>query len=122
MRPDFAVERWLLEQTGEIGVPTRQWFQVMRDCGNDVRELMHEVHPTACAGEAAFAYVGAYRTPVNVSSHRGAELEDPDGLLQGEGCFMLHVKLRPGSDIDEKAIADLIRSVCVDLKHRIGAA
>jgi hypothetical protein len=34
---------------------------------------------------------------VNVGFFRGAELSDPNGLLQGTGKFMRHVKLRPGA-------------------------
>jgi hypothetical protein len=46
-------------------------------------------------GDAAFAYVDAYRAHVNVGFFRGAEIADPDGLLEGVGKFMRHVKLGP---------------------------
>lgn len=41
---------------------------------------------------------------VNVGFFRGAELADPDGLLEGSGRFMRHVKLRPGLNIDHDAL------------------
>lgn len=65
----------------------------MRACGDDVRELLHDGHPTACVREAAFGYVNAFTSHVNVGFFRGAEIDDPDGPLEGTGKFMRHVKL-----------------------------
>jgi hypothetical protein len=33
---------------------------------DDVRELLHDGHPTACVGDAAFVYVNAFTAHVNV--------------------------------------------------------
>ena len=68
----------------------------MRRRGADVHELMHDGCPTACVGDAAFGYVNAFREHVNVGFFTGAFLSDPDGLLEGTGKRMRHVKLRPG--------------------------
>src|SRR6185437_11187256 len=56
------------------------WFERMRACGADVRELMHDGCPTACVDDAAFAYVGAFTAHVNVGFFQGASLKDPSGL------------------------------------------
>ncbi|MEI9965905.1 MAG: DUF1801 domain-containing protein [Caulobacteraceae bacterium] len=53
---------------------------------------MHDGHPTACVGDAAFAYVDAFRAHVNVGFFHGAALDDPAGLLEGTGKRMRHVK------------------------------
>ena len=45
----------------ELGAIARRWFEAMRECGDDVRELLHDGHPTACAGDAAFAYINAFK-------------------------------------------------------------
>jgi hypothetical protein len=91
----------------------------MRGCGEDVRELLHDGHPTACVGDAAFAYVNAFTAHVNVGFFRGAELPDPDGLLEGDGRFMRHVKLGPGREVDAAALTDLIESAYGDMKRRL---
>jgi hypothetical protein len=103
---------------GELGAIARRWFEVMRACGEDVRELLHDGHPTACVGDAAFAYVNAFRAHVNVGFFRGAEIADPDGLLEGTGKFMRHVKLGPGRDVDAKALTKLIRTAYTDIRGR----
>ena len=106
---------------GELGAIARRWFEVMRECGNDVRELLHDGHPTACVGDAAFAYVNAFRAHVNVGFFRGAEIADPAGLLEGTGKFMRHVKLGPGRDVDAEALMKLIETAYADMKGRLKA-
>ena len=103
---------------GELGGIAQHWFEVMRACGDDVRDLLHDGHPTACVGDAAFAYVNAFRARVNVGFFRGAQMQDPAGLLEGTGKFMRHVKLRPGQAIDAQALADLIVAAYRDIKAR----
>lgn len=121
VRRDPAIDRWMEVHSGELGAIARRWFQVMRDCGDDVRELLHDGHPTACVGEAAFAYVNAFKAHVNVGFFRGAELADPDGLLEGAGKFMRHVKLRPEGNVDARALAKLIETAYTDMKGRMKA-
>jgi hypothetical protein len=121
VRRDRAVDRWLAEHPGELGAIAKRWFEVMRKCGNDVRELLHDGAPTVCVEGAGFAYVDAFKAHVNVGFFRGAEIADPEGLLQGDGRFMRHVKLRPDEDIDEKALRRLIRTAYADIRRRLKA-
>lgn len=44
--------RW---QKGELGGIAIQWFEVIRKCENDVREVLHDGHPTACVIDAVCA-------------------------------------------------------------------
>ena len=115
------IEAWIREQDDELGAIAQRWFEVMRSCGDDVRELLHDGHPTACVGEAAFAYANAFKAHVNVGFFRGAELADPDGLLEGTGKFMRHVKLRPDQQVDDAALKKLIHSAYMDMKQRLNA-
>jgi hypothetical protein len=119
MKRDPAITAWMNEHPGELGDIARHWFDVIRQCGDDVRELLHDGHPTACIADAAFAYVNAFRAHVNVGFFRGAEIEDPMGLLEGTGKYMRHVKLRPESDIDAAALVRLIESAYADMKRRL---
>ena len=109
------------EHKAELSSIARRWFEVMRNCGDDVRELLHDGHPTACVGDAAFGYVNAFTNHVNVGFFRGAELADPDGLMEGTGRFMRHVKLKPSVDVDEDALVRLIQTAYEDIRAREGA-
>jgi hypothetical protein len=118
---DPAVRIWMEEHSGELGAIAQYWFDVIRNCGDDVFELLHDGCPTACIADAGFAYVNAYRAHVNVGFFRGAELRDPNGLLEGTGKFMRHVKLRPGQPIDAAVLKELVHAAYLDIKRRLQA-
>jgi hypothetical protein len=121
VKRDPDIDAWMREQSDALGAIAHRWFEVMRACGDDVRELLHDGHPTACVGDAAFGYVNAFTAHVNVGFFRGAEIPDPDGLLQGTGKFMRHVKLGPDRDVDVTALARLIATAYTDMKRRQAA-
>ena len=119
---DPAIDTWMEKHSGDLGAIARHWFEVMRKCGDDVRELLHDGHPTACVADAAFAYVNAFTAHVNGGFFRGAELADPAGLLEGTGRYMRHVKVRPDSYVDAKALTELIDTAYTDMKGRLGVS
>lgn len=122
VRRDPAVELWMQKRSGPLGIIAQRWFEVMRGCGPDVTELLHDGHPTACIGEAAFAYVNAFTNHVNVGFFLGAELYDPTGLLEGAGKFMRHVKFRPGFEPDATAVRALVAEAYADMKRYLASA
>ncbi len=116
---DPAIDRWMQEHAGELGAIANRWFKVMRECGDEVRELLHDGCPTACLGDAPFAYVNVFTAHVNVGFFHGAALRDPARLLQGSGKFMRHVKLRPSTPTNTAALRDLIEAAYADIKARV---
>jgi hypothetical protein len=56
-----------------------------------------------------FCYMKAFKHSVNFGFWRGVELEDPEGLLQGSGEKMRHVKLTSVDDVDEEAFGKFVR-------------
>ena len=116
---DPAVDAWLSERAGELGAMAREWFEVMRECGDEVRELVHDRCPVACLGDAPFGYVNVFTAHVNVGFFHGAALKDPAGLLAGTGKRMRHVKLRPGTPTNAAALRDLIEGAYRDIKGRV---
>ena len=119
VRRDPAIETWMRNHSDELGTIARRWFDVMRGCGDDVREFLHDGHPTACVGDAAFGYVNAFTDHVNVGFFRATEIADPAGLLEGTGRFMRHVKLRPDRRVDGAALTRLIETAYTDMKRRV---
>ena len=116
---DPAVDDWLREHSDDLGAIAGRWFDVMRNCGDDVRELIHDGMPTACVEDAAFCYVNAFTAHVNVGFFLGAHIADPQSLMEGTGKFMRHVKLRPDRDVDEAALEKLIEVSYTDMKARL---
>ena len=95
------------------------WFEQMRALRPDVREILHDHMPTACVGEAAFAYVNAFTAHAAIGFFHGSSLPDPAGLLEGSGKRMRHVKLKPGAEVDEAVLAALIDAAYADVRARM---
>ena len=119
LQRDPAIDAWMNEHPGELGTIALRWFEAMRKCGDEVRELLHDGCPVACLGDAPFAYVNAFTAHVNVGFFHGAALPDPARLLQGNGKFMRHVKLRPGAAENTAALSRLIDAAYSDIKTRV---
>ena len=116
-----SIDTWMRQQPDELGEIAKRWFDVMRRCGDDVREVLHDGHPTACVDDAAFGYVNAFKAHVNVGFFRGTQLADPAHLLEGTGRFMRHVKISSGSAVDAAALTKLIVAAYTDMKQRVRA-
>jgi hypothetical protein len=117
---DPRIEAWFFDVADPLRLMARTWFDRMRGCGADVRELLHDGCPVACVGDAPFGYVNAFKAHANVGFYHGARLADPAGLLEGEGKRMRHVKLRPGRDLDVEALSALIAAAYHDIRQRLG--
>lgn len=61
------------------------------------------------AGEVPVCYVYAAPDYLQFGFFRGAALDDPRGLLHGDGQYVRHIKVREPADIDEAAFTALLR-------------
>jgi hypothetical protein len=116
---DPAIDAWMKDHAGELGDIAHEWFELMRKCGDEVRELLHDGCPVACLGDAPFGYVNVFTSHVNVGFFHGAALRDPTRLLQGTGKFMRHVKLRLGTPTNAVELSRLIDAAYEDIKARV---
>ncbi|HTT98223.1 MAG TPA: DUF1801 domain-containing protein [Rhizomicrobium sp.] len=117
---DPCIDAWF-DAVDPHRLTVRSWFEKMRACGPDVRELFHDGCPIACVDDAPFGYVGAFKAHANVGFYHGADLADPAHLLEGTGKHIRHVKLKPGKALDDKALNALITAAYRDIKKRLGA-
>ena len=93
---------------------------------------MFEIDPNACEvvrlGDRAatygvgprkmidgYAYILPHRKWVNIGFYQGAELADPDRILEGTGARMRHVKVRSVEDANRPALRGLVQEA---LKRR----
>ena len=116
---DPRIEAWFSAFTDPLRWMAQTWFERMRGCGADVRELLHDGCPVACVEDAPFGYVNAFKAHANVGFYYGAMLDDPAGLLEGAGKRMRHVKLHPGKELDVAALNDLIAAAYHDIRRRL---
>ena len=59
--------------------------------------------------KAPVAYVYSDKGFVQFGFFHGATLDDPQGLLEGKGAYVRHIKVRATKDIDEAAFGKLLR-------------
>jgi hypothetical protein len=116
---DPTIEAWFVAGPDGLRLMARDWFERLRGCGPDVRECLHDGCPTACVGDVAFAYTGAFSRHVAIGFFHGAGLDDPAGLLEGSGKRMRHVKLRWGAPVADVAVEGLIAAAYADVRSRL---
>ncbi len=63
-----------------------------------------------------FCYISAQKHDINLGFYYGAELPDPDELLQGTGKRLRHVKLREAADLKNPALKRLLK---LATRHRM---
>lgn len=114
-----SAAHWFKNRQDPLGTIAQHWFEILRDCGKDVNEILHDGQPTVCVDGAAFAYVNAFTSHVNIGFFQGAELPDPKNLLEGSGKFMRHVKLKPNIEIETDALLKIINAAYSDIKERL---
>ena len=63
-----------------------------------------------------YAYILPYKNWVNLGFYQGTEIDDPDGLLEGTGARMRHVKIRSVEDAGRSSVVALVKSA---QEHRL---
>ena len=91
-----------------------------------LREIIVEVDPNTCEvvrlGDRAatygvgprkmidgYAYILPHKRWVNLGFYQGVALADPEGLLEGTGAKMRHVKIHSLDDARRAAVRELVR-------------
>lgn len=68
--------------------------------------------------EGPFAYMKAFRSSVNIGFWRGADLDDPERRLAGDGTRMRHLKLTGPDQLDRERLATWVRAaVALNASH-----
>jgi hypothetical protein len=100
----------------EIRELTRALRAVVLVEASGALELVYDAYNAVAMGYTftgrpgdAFCHVAVYSRWVNLGFNYGAELPDPDGLLQGTGRRVRHVRITKAGDIDEPHIRGFLR-------------
>jgi hypothetical protein len=75
-------------------------------------EPVYEANGPVCA-------MKAFKDHVTLTFWRGADIPDPQGLLEGDGAKMRHVKLSSPKDVNRKALEQMVKTG-VRLNHEKG--
>ena len=67
-----------------------------------------------------FCYIGAFKRHVNLGFYYGAILPDPQGLLEGTGKNLRHIKVNTLEAVDQPAVRDMLRAAHKERKETLG--
>lgn len=64
-----------------------------------------------------FCYIGPFKKHVNLGFYYGADLPDPENLLEGSGQNMRHIKIRQPEQLENPAVRDLVAAAAKHLPN-----
>jgi len=67
-----------------------------------------------------YCYIGAFKRHVNLGFYYGAILPDPQGLLEGTGKNLRHIKVNTLEAVDQPAVRDMLRAAHKERKEALG--
>lgn len=80
---------------------------IVREAAPEAEEAIKWGQPVYSFG-GPLAYFKAFKNAVNFGFWRGAEMEDPQGVLVGSGEKMRHVKISSVEEVDKEVLTDFI--------------
>jgi hypothetical protein len=90
-------------QIAELALALRE---MMLEAAPDAVEAIYDAYNAVAIGfsftgrlKDSFCHIAAYSQHVNLGFNRGATLPDPNGVLQGSGKAVRHVKIARQSDL-----------------------
>lgn len=101
-----------------------------------LREIILEVDPAACEvvrlGDRAatygvgpkkmsegYAYIMPFAAWVNLGFYKGTDLPDPEGLLEGTGSTLRHVKIRSLGTVESPALRELLAAALEERRRAL---
>jgi len=103
-----GIERYILSQRPTYRPRLRLLRKLIKDALPGASEELRWGQPCYLVGREKVACLYAAGDHVNLGFFRGADLDDPKGLLEGTGKGMRHVKVRFPSDIKRRAFTALL--------------
>ncbi len=121
LRHDPAIDAYVQSVTGELGAIVARLVALVRSSVPGHDELRVHGFPQFCIEGEPFCYVVGYARHVNLGFCEGAGLPDPEGLLEGTGKAMRHVKIRPGAEFRGQTLSRMVRDAAKRARARQAA-
>jgi len=118
---DPAIDAYVRSVKGELGALVARLVALVRSNVPSHDELRVHGAPQFCVRGEPFCYVVGYAKHVNLGFCEGAGLSDPEGLLEGTGKTMRHVKIRPGSEFPGKTLSQMVQEAARHVRARQAA-
>ena len=100
---------WFDSQSGEQGELLLRLREIVRSSGADFEESIKWGQPCYSLNSLV-CYLNNFTSHVAFGFHQGAHLDDPLGLLVGQGKNMRHIKIHNVRDVRRAAFKTLIQA------------
>ncbi len=122
-----TVEQFLSTYPPEVRELAQKTRELVKAIVPDVQEQVYEAYKTIGYGsgtkmEAMFCYIAPLKDRINLGFYRGVVLKDADGLLEGTGKLLRHVKVRSMAEVEKPALRQLIVEAVAELERVSGAS
>ena len=109
MTPD----EFLSKHTPEVQALAQRAREVIRDIDANVVETVNPGRGNLAYGSGPkisewYCYIAPFKSYMNLGFLRGTELPDPEGLLEGTGKLLRHVKIRRIEDVERPGVRALL--------------
>ena len=95
----------------------------------DATELIYDAYNAVATGygftgrpSECFIHIAVYARWVNLGFHRGSELSDPKGILQGTGRLIRHIRISEVGDLAVPAVRAFVKQAIARAKRPAGDA
>jgi hypothetical protein len=105
---DKTIEGFIEAQDDWRGDAAREIDAIVREAAPQAVGSIKWAQPVYEQG-GPFAFLKINKAHLTFGFWRGTELTDPDGILEGKGDRMKHVKFRSMADIDRDQIAAWVK-------------
>jgi len=107
----------------ELALATRK---LVLEEAPDSTELIYDAYNALATGygftgrpSECFIHIAVYAKWVNLGFHRGAELEDHDGVLQGTGRTVRHIRISAPQDLAAPAVRAFVKQAIARAKRPV---
>jgi hypothetical protein len=111
MESQDGVEEWLARLSPDGAVVVGALRRLITEAAPGAQEVVYHdalgYGPTDQGFDRVF-YISAFKDHINLGFFYGAGLDDPDGLLAGDGKQMRHIKIRSNDSMPNAAIRRLL--------------
>ena len=121
VKRDPAVQAWLDGQPEHLRALARPWFERMRACGDDVRELMHDGCPRYVSATPASATSTRSRPTPTWGSSEAQPCQTRLVCWWEPGKLGRHVKLAPQGAVNAAALEAVITAAYRNIKASLRA-
>jgi hypothetical protein len=105
----------------ELALATRK---LVLEEAPDSTELIYDAYNAVATGygftgrpSECFIHIAVYAKWVNLGFHRGSELDDPKGVLQGTGRLIRHIRISELEDLAKPAVRAFVKQAIARAKR-----